>query len=329
MTSIIRIINKTIKNMSIIAYFGGKANFQSFITPKIPRDCKTYVEPFSGSFAIYLDSNLEFENVIFNDRNKHQANLIQCCSRPEEFLVELKTLMSVGGLLYTTETELDMKWDFYKAIYRKYITNDFLDDMDFEIGDLSKAAIYAFLITSSFSSVYPRGGGFTGFVKKTDKLKLMVLINKLEKNKYTERLQNISEFNSEDFESVIKRHDAEETYIYLDPPYARFNEIKNDDDGRRLFWYGCDTEETFGVSSHRRLLELLKTTKSRWSLSYYYFPLLEEILPKDEYFWTSKEFHRPSAAVKKVEGVTSEKGVELLIMNYNPETGEKIKKSDV
>jgi site-specific DNA-adenine methylase len=89
------------------------------------------------------------------------------------------------------------------------------------------------------------GGGFTGFVKKTDKLKLMVLINKLEKNKYTERLQNISEFNSEDFEGVIKRHDAEDTYIYLDPPYARFNEIKNDDDGRRLFWYGCDTEETF------------------------------------------------------------------------------------
>jgi hypothetical protein len=39
--------------------------------------------------------------------------------------------------------------------------------MNFEIGDLSKAGIYAFLISSSFSSVYPRGGGFTGFVKKT------------------------------------------------------------------------------------------------------------------------------------------------------------------
>jgi hypothetical protein len=39
-------------------------------------------------------------------------------------LVELKKLM-VGGLLYTTETELDKKWDFYKAIYRKYVTNDF------------------------------------------------------------------------------------------------------------------------------------------------------------------------------------------------------------
>jgi site-specific DNA-adenine methylase len=315
--------------MSVISYFGGKANFQSFITPLIPRDCKTYIEPFSGSFAIYLDSSMEFDKVIYNDFNRHQVNLMQCCSRPEEFLVELKSLMNIGGLLYTEETELDKKWDFYKAIYRKYITNDFLDDMNFEIGDLKIGAIYAFLITSSFSSVYPRGGGFTGFKKKTNKLNIFILINKLEKNKYTKRLQNITEFNNDDFEKVIKQHDSEDTYMYLDPPYYRMD-AKGDDDGRRLFWYGCDDENTFGVSSHRRLLEILKESKCRWSLSYYYFPLLEELLPKDEYFWTSKEFHRPSAVIKnKVEGVEKEKGVELLILNYNPETGEKIKKSDV
>ena len=315
--------------MSVISYFGGKANFQSFITPLIPSDCKTYIEPFSGSFAIYLDSSMEFDKVIYNDFNRHQVNLMQCCSRPEEFLVELKSLMNIGGLLYTEETELDKKWDFYKAIYRKYITNDFLDDMNFEIGDLKIGAIYAFLITSSFSSVYPRGGGFTGFKKKTNKLNIFILINKLEKNKYTKRLQNITEFNNDDFEKVIKQHDSEDTYMYLDPPYYRMD-AKGDDDGRRLFWYGCDDENTFGVSSHRRLLELLKESKCRWSLSYYYFPLLEELLPKDEYFWTSKEFHRPSAVIKnKVEGVEKEKGVELLILNYNPETGEKIKKSDV
>ena len=315
--------------MSVISYFGGKANFQSFITPLIPSDCKTYIEPFSGSFAIYLDSSMEFDKVIYNDFNRHQVNLMQCCSRSEEFLVELKSLMNIGGLLYTEETELDKKWDFYKAIYRKYITNDFLDDMNFEIGDLKIGAIYAFLITSSFSSVYPRGGGFTGFKKKTNKLNIFILINKLEKNKYTKRLQNITEFNNDDFEKVIKQHDSEDTYMYLDPPYYRMD-AKGDDDGRRLFWYGCDDENTFGVSSHRRLLELLKESKCRWSLSYYYFPLLEELLPKDEYFWTSKEFHRPSAVIKnKVEGVEKEKGVELLILNYNPETGEKIKKSDV
>jgi site-specific DNA-adenine methylase len=309
--------------MSIISYFGGKANFQSFITPNIPKDCKTYIEPFSGSFAIYLDSKLEFNTVVFNDRNRHQANLMRCCASPLEFLPELKALLAPGGLLYTEVTTPEEKWDFYKAIYRDYIRNTFLDDMDFEIGDFKVAAIYAFLITSSFSSVYPRGGGFTGYKKAKDKLNLTILMNKLEKNKYTERLQKISQFNNLDFEEVIRMHDSEDTYIYLDPPYARFNDVKNDDDGRRLFWYGCDDENTFGVASHRRLLELLKTTKSRWSLSYYYFPLLEEILPKDKYIWTSKEFHRPSSVIK-TEGVEKEKGIELLIMNYDPETGERV-----
>ena len=309
--------------MSIISYFGGKANFQSFITPNIPKDCTTYLEPFSGSFAIYLDSKMEFNTVVFNDRNRHQANLMRCCASPLEFLPELKALLAPGGLLYTEVTTPEEKWDFYKAIYRDYIRNTFLDDMDFEIGDFKVAAIYAFLITSSFSSVYPRGGGFTGYKKAKDKLNLTILMNKLEKNKYTERLQKISQFNNLDFEEVIRMHDSEDTYIYLDPPYARFNDVKNDDDGRRLFWYGCDDENTFGVASHRRLLELLKTTKSRWSLSYYYFPLLEEILPKDKYIWTSKEFHRPSSVIK-TEGVEKEKGIELLIMNYDPETGERV-----
>jgi site-specific DNA-adenine methylase len=248
---------------------------------------------------------------------------MRCCASPLEFLPELKALLAPGGLLYTEVTTPEEKWDFYKEIYRKNIRNTFLDDMDFEIGDFKVAAIYAFLITSSFSSVYPRGGGFTGYKKAKDKLNLTILMNKLEKNKYTERLQKISEFNNLDFEEVIRMHDSEDTYIYLDPPYARFNDVKNDDDGRRLFWYGCDDENTFGVASHRRLLELLKTTKSRWSLSYYYFPLLEEILPKDKYIWTSKEFHRPSSVIK-TEGVEKEKGIELLIMNYDPETGERV-----
>ena len=318
--------------MSVISYFGGKSSnvFHDFINRKIPKiGIQTYLEPFSGSMGTYMDDDsLVFDTVIYNDKNRHQVNLYKCCSEPEVFLPYLEKLKQT--LLHTTETEVLKKWDFYKGIYKEYQKNDFLDDMNFEIGDLKIGAIYAFLITSSFSSVYPRGGGFTGFKKKTNKLNIFILINKLEKNKYTKRLQNITEFNNDDFEKVIKQHDSEDTYMYLDPPYARFNDLKNDDDGRRLFWYGCDDENTFGVSSHRRLLELLKESKCRWSLSYYYFPLLEELLPKDEYFWTSKEFHRPSAVIKnKVEGVEKEKGVELLILNYNPETGEKIKKSDV
>jgi hypothetical protein len=74
------------------------------------------------------------------------------------------------------------------------------------------------------------------------------------------------------------------------------------------------------------LLELIKITKSRWSLSYYYFPLLEELLPKDKYFWFEKEVIRSSAqgGNNSKSKATQQKGKELLITNYNPETGDKI-----
>lgn len=314
--------------MSIISYFGGKSSsvFQEFINKKIPKTgIKTYVEPFSGAMGTYMDdSNLKFDVVVYNDKNRHQVNLFFCCSTPEDFLPYLDNIKK--NLLHTTETDSLKKWDFYKGIYREYIKNDFLDNMDFEIGDFKRAAIYAFLITSAHNSTYPRGSGFNGYKKDKDRLKLEVLIDKLKKNKYTNKLKSITEFCNIDFEELITKHDADDTYMYLDPPYARFNEEKGEDDAKRLFWYGADKDGVFGPASHRRLLELLKNTKSRWSLSYYYFPLLEELLPRDKYVWTEKEVFRSSAQGGNNSDLKKEqaKGVELLIMNYDPTTGKKL-----
>jgi len=221
------------------------------------------------------------------------------------------------------------KWVFYRETYKKYKKNGFLENTDFELGDFRRAAIYAFMITSSFSGTYPGSGGFSGYNKVKDRLKLEVLIDKLKKGKYDVKLQSITDFYSRDFEELINEYDSDETFLYLDPPYARFDAEKGVDDARRLYWYGSDDADTFGPASHRRLLEQLKKTKSRWSLSYYYFPLLEELLPKDEYFWVEKEVFRSSAQGgnnhenKDAEKINA-KGVEMLIMNYDPETGIKI-----
>jgi site-specific DNA-adenine methylase len=188
------------------------------------------------------------------------------------------------------------------------------------------------MITSSFSGTYPGSGGFSGYNKKTDRLKLEVLISKLEKGKYNAKLQSITDFYDIDFEELITKYDSDETFLYLDPPYARFDPGKGlDDDAQRLLWYGADDADTFGPASHRRLLELIKKSKARWSLSYYYFPLLEQLLPKDKYIWVEKEVFRSSAQggnnheAKKDSESVNKKGIELLIMNYDPETGEKIR----
>ena len=213
---------------AMISYFGGKSSnvFHEFINRKIPKTgIKTYIEPFSGSMATYMDDDsLVFDTVIYNDKNRHQVNLYKCCSEPEVFLPYLEKLKQT--LLHTTETEVLKKWDFYKGIYKEYQKNDFLDDMNFEIGDYEKAAIYAFLITSAHNSVYPRGAGFNGYKKDKDRLKLEVLIDKLKKNNYTEKLQSITDYTNIDFEELILKYDSEDTYLYLDPPDARFNEDK-------------------------------------------------------------------------------------------------------
>ena len=313
--------------MAVISYFGGKSSsvFQEFINSKIPKTgIKTYLEPFSGAMGTFMDDpKLKFDVVVYNDKNRHQTNLYKCCAEPETFVKYLERLKET--LLKTDETDPLKKWDFYKEIYKRYIKNEFLDNMDFEIGDFKKASIYAFLITSAHNSVYPRGAGFNGYKKDKDRLKLEVLIDKLKKNKYTDKLKSIKDFLNIDFEELINKYDSEDTYLYLDPPYHR-PDVNGDDDSKRLSWYGADKEGVFGPASHRRLLDLIKNSKSRWSLSYYYFPLLEELLPRDQYIWTEKEVFRSSAHGGNNSDLKTEqaKGVELLIMNYDPKTGEKL-----
>ena len=313
--------------MAVISYFGGKSSsvFQEFINSKIPKTgIKTYLEPFSGAMGTFMDDpKLKFDVVVYNDKNRHQTNLYKCCAEPETFVKYLERLKET--LLKTDETDPLKKWDFYKEIYKRYIKNEFLDNMNFEIGDFKKASIYAFLITSAHNSVYPRGAGFNGYKKDKDRLKLEVLIDKLKKNKYTDKLKSIKEFLNIDFEELINKYDSEDTYLYLDPPYHR-PDVNGDDDSKRLSWYGADKEGVFGPASHRRLLDLIKNSKSRWSLSYYYFPLLEELLPRDQYIWTEKEVFRSSAHGGNNSDLKTEqaKGVELLIMNYDPKTGKKL-----
>ncbi len=320
--------------MSIISYFGGKSSnhFIEFINSKIPRDgIKTYIEAFSGSMGTYMDDDsLKFENVIYNDKNRHQVNLVKCCSEPEKFLRYLLDFKENYSEMFKDQNgdveDPIKKWDFYKSIYKEIVKSNFLDDMEFEIGDFDKASAYAFLITSAHNSVYPRGAGFNGYNKAKNRLKLDVLINKLEKNKYTDKLKSITNFYNIDFEELINKYDSEDTYLYLDPPYYKYDEKTGEDDAKRLFWYGSDKEGMFGPQSHRRLLNLLKATKCRWSLSYYYFPLLEELLPKDKYIWEEKDFFRSSAqgGNNALSKTSQSKGTELLIMNYDPKTGIKL-----
>lgn len=287
-------------------YFGGKNKFQNFIAPAAPRYYKIYLEPFAGSFAVYffLDTPKDVK-IIYNDINQDQTNLVACSKDYEVFYKFLKNeIDNPNGSLYCKETDEKLIKEHYKNLYYSFKNSDFRYQK-FNIPDMKRASQYAFLLTSAFSSCSYTAAGFSGF-------KLKTFLNKLKNEGLQNKLSKITSFETSDFEKIIKKYDSPDTFIYLDPPYNTV-EKKSMNADTRSGWYG--TKDEFGQAEHAKLLELLKTLKSKWMLSYYYFDELGKQLPKDQYFWLEKEFFRSSASFSENKNV---KGNELLILNYNP-----------
>jgi DNA adenine methylase len=294
------------KKPTFMSYFGGKARFEDFICPIIPKDIKRYCEPFAGSFAIYFLADFKNDiEIVFNDLNRDQANVFACSKEYKKYLEIIDYhLNDPNGKLYCESEDIDVRKDFYKKLYYSYKQSDF-SSKTFNIPDFERAAIYIFLSTSAFNSCHFTAAGFSGFNKK--RMKLLTFINKLNNEKLQEKLENIDIIETLNFVDFIKKYDSKETFFYLDPPYY-------EEKDKRSSWYG--TKDEFGQQEHIELLKLLKTTKSRWALSYYYFPKLEEYLPKDEFVWIEKDFFRSSASFSENKSV---KGTELLILNYRPD----------
>jgi DNA adenine methylase len=274
----------------------------------IPKDIDTYVEVFSGAFWVYFNNNFKHvDNVIYNDINRHMANLMSCCKNYKEFIDKLEYEMN-EGFLYCKETDEEKRKEFYKKIFYQYkhddSDNNFLDTPPIKLFDLDAGVKYGFLITSAFNGCHPKKCGFSGY--HNGKIKLQALLNKLKKKEMQEKFSRITTFENLDFENLIKKYDSEKSYLYCDPPYY-------DQKDKRLDWYNVKSEEIFGGSSHERLAKILKETKSKWSLSYYMYENLNMWFPQDKYIWKDRDFFRSSASFSETK---SEKGTELLIMNY-------------
>lgn len=300
---------------ALTGYFGGKNAMSNWIYSYIPKDITNYCEVFSGSFAIYFNEDFSFcDKIIYNDANKWQTNFVACCKDYDKMLNEIEKAFNIGGFLYCDKIEISDIKKHYRDLYtdtKNPQKCDYYDDSNFSIPDYNKGVIYSFMITSAFNACHARGAGFSGF-SKTNKLKLTTLINKLNKSEYHNKLNGITDIENLDFEELINKYDSIDTYFYLDPPYKYTDGIGTHDQD-----YG--SKDIFGDSSHIRLASILQSSKSRWSLSYYWFPELEDWFPRDKYTWTSREFHRSSASFSENKA----KGVEILIMNYDPATGKK------
>ena len=278
----------------MISYIGGKAHIGKWITPFIPTDIETYVEPFSGMFWVFYNMDLSkypnLNTVVYNDFNELNYNLIHWVKVPDILYRELqKYPCQQLGEENTPQ--------LYKDMYKQY--QEELFHPDFKItpaNSLEAACKYVYILTQVFSGSKPETAKYMDYKGKY-KCKLLVFMDKLKNPKYIEHFKKITFVENMDFEDVIRKYDGPKTYFYTDPPYWKTENYYSNHD--------------FDRTNHERLAGVLKSIQGKFSLSYYDFPLLSEWFPKDQYQWNEKEFTK-AASTK----TTKNKGIEILINNF-------------
>jgi len=270
-----------------LSYIGGKSRIGTWIRNYIPNDIETFVEPFSGMFWVFFRLELSnypnLKTVVYNDFNPLNVNLFNCVKNYEEFYEVIKDYKSQNK-------------DLFDKFQSEIFSSDF--KVDLSTPDYHTAAKYAYILSQVWSGTNPEKGKFID-LKGKYRSKFDSFKSKLVDKKWQKHFDKITFCESSDFEDVIKKYDSPKTYFYCDPPYFKTENYYANHD--------------FGISTHQRLAETLKSIKGKFSLSYYHFEKLDEWFPKNEYIWESKEFSK--AAMAK-SGKSQTKGIELLIMNY-------------
>jgi DNA adenine methylase len=188
----------------LIPYLGEKSKFASFITPNIPTDISTYVEPFGGMFGVFFSLDFsKFRNVnfIYNEINYLNYNLFDLLRYDIRFIEIIK------GIKVDKER--------YQKALREIFTET--DRMTFAIN---------WLIVLTCSS--PNEIGKDSWRGDTE-----FEVFKLKWKAYEPHLNKISEILNSDYKEVISKYDSPETFFYLDPPYM----------GREKYYINHDFDE--------------------------------------------------------------------------------------
>lgn len=271
----------------MISYIGGKSRMAKWIGEYIPNDIETYVEVFGGAFWVYVNGdfhdNLKLKEVVYNDFNRYMVNLFECCRNPEEFHKYMIDLKAQDEKLF---------YKFQKEVFKNK------DISKIELGDFEFGKKYAYIMTQVFSGLNAEKAKFID-LKGKYKSKFDSFRGRLTNPKFTKKLKKITKCENLSYEQVIEKYDSPTTYFYVDPPYWKTENYYSLHD--------------FDVDDHKNLCNQLANITGRFSLSYYEFDLLSKWLPKDDFVWKSREFVKAAAAQK---GITQNKGVEILVMNY-------------
>ncbi len=228
----------------MIPYLGNKSQLGDFLKQYLPKNPEKWIEPFGGVFGLYFTLDLKDypdTRFIYNDINPLNCILFENLKK-ESFLKKVKS----------TNVDKNLFLKAYENIVIE-VSNNKKDQKVISISSSEDKALYWLIILCC--------GDPKELMSKEFKGNSAFEILKYKLTRYSEYFKRI-EISNLDYKEVIKKHDGDESFFYLDPPYVGFEDyyVSND----------------FKGESHDELSKVLKSVKGKWLLSYYKFDKLED-----------------------------------------------------
>lgn len=282
-----------------VSRVGNKSSILNILYAVFPLQYGRFVDVFGGSGSVLLGKEQVDSFEVYNDYDRNLVNLFHCMKERT-----MATIREIGFCNLNSREDFnsvkkffefeEFKDDFYREELlltelmfpppeanelneiRTRTTKDY---------DVRRAAMFLKLLRYSYSS------GCKSFASQPfDIRKLFELIKQLEN-----RMANVVVEN-QDFETLIKHYDRQDTFFYADPPYF-------------------STEDMYAVgfnwNDHVRLKDTLSKIQGKFLLSYNDCPEIRELYKG----FSMLDFSRTHSMAQRYEAGKEFK--ELLISNYD------------
>lgn len=289
---------EAIEMRSPITYFGGKGRIVKRLLPFIPSH-RQYVEVFGGGASL-LFAKEPAKVETYNDIDQDVVNFFRVLRSPEKFT---KFYHKVCLTPYS-------RIEYYEAKER----------LKYEIDPIKRA--YFFFIRSRMCLGGDINGGWGFNLKQSGGGKALTCNRWLSTLELlpviVKRLMTV-QIECNDFRKVMKTHDIQDTFFYLDPPYLPKT--------RRTGRYSYEMSE----EDHKDLIEILIHAKGKIMLSGYPNELYDSL------HWNKKCFPgscsavgrtRSSKILGKGSAIEKQPRTECIWMNYKIEQNPSLFKNN-
>ena len=216
----------------LFIWAGGKNKMLKHYKPFMPKNVKTYIEPFFGGGAMFIHvvNHYDPKHLIINDVN---SDIVRIYKTIKDNLEDFTKLMDEMSAEYLPLDKAGRK-DYYYSLRHKHA-------YDYAAWDTVKeATVLYFLMKTGFNGIYQlnintnnRYGTPSGLLNQKDKVYEKEIVEWWHKN-----LQNALILSGDWSDAVSYSNDEPDHFIFMDPPYrgsfTSYGQEFTDDDQNKL-----------------------------------------------------------------------------------------------